>query len=396
MPGRTQQLIMSSNAAASHHDLLILGAGAAGLSLGSELKRRGRRFLILEQGPTAGDSWRRMPAGLKLVSPWRTNALPGTAPNRWPRHYEMCREEFHRYLGDYAAEQSLPIRTGVQVTAVSLAPGGGFVVESPNETFACRLLVNATGCFSKPLVPEIPGATDATMLQLHFADYRNAANLRQRLGNTPGPVLIVGKRLSAGQALVELFDAGFEVALSHRSPIQFGPGPRANWLFYRIFPEIETLKIRICGDRARGFDVKMAGGRPRQLLKNGVVRTYPEIRSIEGATVVFANDARLQPAAILYATGFRPALDHLHGLLPPSSDGPAIPVLNEMESATNPGLFFLGLDGQRNLQSRFLRGIRRDAAVLADQLHGRLPAIQVPAESNTQAPEPAPRSAPVA
>lgn len=357
--------------AATPIECLILGGGAAGIALGCELKRRSCSFLILEQGDGVGESWRRMPTRLKLVSPWRASLLrEGDAP-RFPAHAAISRNEYQRYLQDLAGNHQLPVQTGVCVHSVRRAMDSGFIVQTSQGEFRSRHVVNATGYFAKPFLPEIAGARDTTIPQVHFANYGDPDQLRERLALNGGPVLIIGKRLSAGQAMVELVDAGLTVALAHRSPICFGPGPRAHWLFFRIFPEIERLKLWWQGDSARGFDVKMDGGRARDLLQSGSVKTFPGLRKFEGDTVVFENEARLRPAAVLYATGFLPALDHLRPLLPECTETSPMPALHRMESAIVPGLFFLGLDHQRNLQSRYLRGIRRDAIALAEILSER-------------------------
>lgn len=361
------------NRPAQHHDILILGAGAAGLALGHELKQRGLHFLILEAGAAAGESWRRMPTHLKLVSPWKANFLPGTRPNLWPRHHEMSRKEFHRYLCDYAAGHSLPILTDVQAISVTKDRDGMFCVETSQGCFTSRILINATGYFSKPFVPDIPGAAASPIPQFHVADYRDPDHFKQRIGSSTDTVLIVGKRLSAGQTLVELVDAGFEVALSHRSPIQFGPGPLALKLFFRIMVEIEAFQLWRHGNRASGWDVKMQSGRPRQLIERGVVKTFVGIRRFDDHSVMFDNGASLQPSAVIYATGFRPALGHLRALLPELAAGQPMPVLRSMESVAVPGLYFVGIDQLQNFQSRFLRGIRKDVVILADQLLSKRP-----------------------
>jgi putative flavoprotein involved in K+ transport len=352
------------------HQILIIGAGAAGLALGHELKQRGIPCLILERGSAAGDSWRRMPAGLRLVSPWRANWLPGTRSDLFPRHREISRTEYHRYLQDYAGRESLPVITDVYVKAVSKDENGLFRLTTSRGEFRTRFLVNATGYFSKPFVPDISGATECDVPQLHVADYRDPSHVNSLIGRRQGLALIVGKRLSAGQTMLELVDAGLEVALSHRSRIEFGPGPISWWLFFRIFPEIEAFKLWLRGPRARGFDVKMQGGRTRRLIRSGVVKTFPTISRFAGRSVIFENGAELQPGVVIYATGFRPALDHLHSMLPDAET--LQPVLQRMESVSVPGLFFVGLAHQRNLQSHYLRGIRRDVVLLAEQLGERL------------------------
>ena len=188
-----------------------------------------------------------------------------------------------------------------------------------------------------------------------------------------GTVIIVGKRLSAGQTLVELVDAGFEVAVSHRSPIHFGPGPLALKLFFRILVEIEAFQLWRHGTRAPGWDVKMQGGRPRQLIEQGMVKTFSGLRRFEESSVVFEGGTSLRPSAVIYATGFRPALDHLRSILPELAAGQPMPALRSMDSVAVPGLYFVGLDHLRNFQSRFLRGIRKDVVILANQLLSKRP-----------------------
>ena len=380
---------MPSLSPRSHVDVLILGAGPAGLSLGHELQRRGVSFLLLEQGHAVGESWQRMPTHLKLVSPWSTNSLPGTASGLFPRHHQIGRADYHRYLVDYASELKLPVRTGVRVEDVSRNAEQLFCTRTSHGVFSSRLVVNATGCFARPFIPGFPGAGDSEIPQRHVAGYRDANHVKTLLNGKSGPILIVGKRLSAGQTMLELVDAGFQVAISHRSPIEFGPGPLAMWFFLRVFPAIEALKLRLSGSRATDWDVKMSGGQTRRLIATRQVRTFPAIQHFEKAAVVFANGARLEPAMVIYATGFRPALDHLHSLLPELTRDQSTPALRDMESIRVPGLFFAGLAGQRNFQSRYLRGIRQDMPVLAERLcqHLRsLPAPALPATTHEPAP----------
>jgi cation diffusion facilitator CzcD-associated flavoprotein CzcO len=350
--------------------VVIIGAGPAGLALGYELKRRAVPFAILEQGATAGDSWRRMPTRLKLVSPWKTNGLPGTPRRLFPPHCQMGREEFHAYLQRYARDHALPIELETTVQRVEPTPSG-FRIQTSRGEWRSRTVVNATGYFSRPFIPAIEGAGESAIRQLHVAGFGDAARVRETIGQG-GRVLIVGKRLSAGQTMVELVDAGFEVSLSHRSPIRFGAGPVAWAVLFRIFPQLEWLKLRLRGASAPNNDVRMEGGRPRQLLRSGRVAAFPTIRHFERDAVVFENGARLRVDLVIYATGFRPALEHLRPLGLRLDAATGAPALRELESAEVPGLFFLGLDRGRNFRSRFLRGIREDAAFLAERIAARL------------------------
>jgi putative flavoprotein involved in K+ transport len=313
-----------------------------------------------------------MPTHLKLVSPWKASRLPGVAAGRWGANREVSRAEYFEYLNAYAREAALPVRSNVSVRAIRQAGGSGFVVETSAGDLTARLVVSATGYFQNPFVPEIPGAEQSAFPRFHAADYGSAGELSRKLGKTDASILILGKRLSAGQILVELASAGFSVSLSHRSPIRFGSGPLGWWLFFRIHPWLESALLRWRGSKARGFEVRMPGGRARQLIESGAIRIVPHVRCFEGNSVVFENGESLRPDAVLFATGFRPALQYLSRLGIPVDPQTGRPAVVDMESSAVPGLFFLGLDGLRNFQSRFIRGIRRDAVVLAERLAARL------------------------
>src|SRR6266516_4142674 len=134
--------------------------------------------------------------------------------------------------------------TGAGVENVSRSMEEGFDVRTSAGTFSARLLINATGCFANPFQPEFPGARESSLPQFHFATYRDAERLRAVTRREGGLVLIVGKRLSAGQTLVELVDAGFQVGLSCRGPIQFGAGAVGWSVFFRLHPALERLELR--------------------------------------------------------------------------------------------------------------------------------------------------------
>lgn len=353
-------------------DALIIGAGPAGLALAFELKRRGVESLLLESGPAVAHSWANMPTRLKLVSPWKANCLPGSDSRCFSPNHEMTRAEYCSGLQQYAQLNQLPVLTNATVYDVTRRTGDGFDVHTSTGMFTAPLLVNATGCFANPFTPEFPGARKSSLPQFHFATYRDADHIREAIGKPGGPVLIVGKRLSAGQALLELVDAGFEVALSCRGPIQFGAGTIGWWIFFRIHPALERLKLRLKGVAARGFPPVMPGGRARRLIQNGRVKTFPDIARFENRRVVFTDGRSLEPDAVLYATGFRPVLAHLASLGLALDERTGQPALRSFESAEVPGLFFLGLDHLRNFRSRFIRGIREDAPLLADELVARL------------------------
>ena len=232
------------------------------------------------------------------------------------------------------------------------------------------MVVNATGYFSSPYVPRIPGDDSTSIKRLHYAELSEAQKILALAGRN-GLVLIVGKRLSAGQVALELFDAGLRVALSHRSPIRFGVDDWLWPLVYRTFALAEAVRLRLPGHVPGKLDVPMPGGRVRKLIRSGAIQVFPDVSRFEQDAVVFEGGTRLRPQVVLYATGFVPSLDYLRTMALEVRPDTGVPLTHNMESLGVPNLFFLGFEMLRNFQSRFLRGIRNDAVSLADIIEAR-------------------------
>src|SRR5688572_4322364 len=135
------------------YEVIIIGGGPAGLSIGYEMNKQGRRFIILERGHEPGYSWFRMPTNLYLLSPWKVNTLPGTKVSWKEANRLKTREQFCSYLKDYVRVHNLPVRTNQEVQRVEKNKDG-FIVYTSTETFLGKVVINATGYFSKPFQPQ--------------------------------------------------------------------------------------------------------------------------------------------------------------------------------------------------------------------------------------------------
>ncbi len=352
-------------------DVAIIGAGPAGLNLAQRLAGRGLATRLLERGAGPGESWRRMPRDMRLNSPVGASVLGDTKVGflEWDRIWTRAR--FHEHVLEFAARHALSVETGIDVARVAPRPSGGFRLETSAGDLETRVVVNATGYFARPFVPERPGADTAKLLQMTVPEYGSPDAVRDRLGGRAGRILIVGARITAGQLGVELHDAGFDVTISHRHPIEFGFSPAVQRLGFRAYYPVEAWRLRDPAFAARDSGHPMQGGRARKLIEAGRITTRPDVDAFDGDTVRFVGGAHEAFDAVLWATGYRPALGHLAGLVE-TDPASGLPAMREMESIDAPGLFFLGLDQQTDFTSRMLRGIRRDAMRLADRLVARL------------------------
>ena len=194
-------------------EVLIVGAGQAGLAAGHELAERGIPFLIVHADDRVGDQWRRRWASLRLYSPALADGLPGmpfpAARLHFPSGVEMA-----DYLEGYAARFDLPIEHGVRVERIERAADGeGFVVEAGARRYEADQVIVAAGSFRTPRVPSFATELDASIRQLHSVDYRDPSQL------APGPVLVVGASHSGA-------DIAHEAARGRTSDDPRRPRPR--------------------------------------------------------------------------------------------------------------------------------------------------------------------------
>ena len=344
--------------AAPNFPVIIIGAGPAGLSVAYELIRRGVEPLVLEKGPCSGASFAQFPKNI-FFGPWLNNLLPGSGIDWAWLLRRSTQPAYTKYLQDYAHQNRLQVRTGVEVSELS-HDGSQFYLQTSDGPMSSALVVNCSGYFSRPFTPDYPGLSDSHIPCMHVSAYREPQSVIERLQRRAGRILIVGKRLSAGETMVELHNAGFQVCLSHRGKLRFGPSQfqeallsPLNWLAERI---AVTLRLR------KDSYPEMAGGESRRLVESGQVKTFPDIASFQEDRVHFVDGQDQRFDLIIFATGYRPAINHLAPLLDPD-----LPLkLRNMESTLVSGLFFLGVDQQRTYRSRFLRGIVEDSRYLAE------------------------------
>ncbi|MFD0533288.1 NAD(P)-binding domain-containing protein [Actinomadura luteofluorescens] len=155
--------------------LVVIGGGQAGLATAHIARSLGLAPIVLEAAKRLAGSWPHYYDSLTLFSPARRSALPGTVFPGDPDGYP-ARDEVVAYLTDYAARLDADIRTGHRVTEVMAAQDGsrgGFeVVTAGGEVLAAPVLIAATGGFSRPHRPDLPGLDGFPGMVLHSSDYR--------------------------------------------------------------------------------------------------------------------------------------------------------------------------------------------------------------------------------
>src|SRR5216683_2443050 len=146
MKATDEAKLQSSGSDVHREEIIIVGAGQAGLSMGYWLKRKPRSFLLLEAGQHIGESWRQRYDSLILFTPRRYSALPGLALAGAQDGYPG-KDELADYLAAYARYFSLPVSTGTSIQSLERQLGGYRAMTQAGELIEAKAVVLATGAF---------------------------------------------------------------------------------------------------------------------------------------------------------------------------------------------------------------------------------------------------------
>ncbi|MEH7829358.1 flavin-containing monooxygenase [Gemmobacter denitrificans] len=396
-------------------NVVVVGAGQAGIAMSEHLTRAGVPHLVLERDRIA-ERWRSCRwDSLVMNGPAWHDRFPGQLFTGDPESFPG-KEAVADYLVDYAAGFDAPIRCGVTVHRVARRDAAaGFVVETSAGPIVADYVVAATGAFQTPLIPPLVPET-AGLMQLHSNSYRNPAQL------PPGGVLVVGAGSSGAQIAEELLESGRQVWLSvgphDRPPRRYRGRDFVWWLGVLNLWDADAPKgaehttIAVSGAHGgRTVDFRDLAARGMVLLgraescDRGVMHFAPDLRRnvergdanllalLDEADAWAARNgldlppdpearkigpdpacmvtpiATLDLAAagittILWATGFT---SDYRWLPPGALDAQGRPH-HQRGVAAEPGIYFLGLPYQSRRGSAFIWGVWHDAKFVADHI----------------------------
>jgi cation diffusion facilitator CzcD-associated flavoprotein CzcO len=301
-------------------DIVIIGAGQAGLSSAYHLKRLGlapvKGFVVLDRSSSPGGAWQYRWPSLTLSTVNRIHDLPGMsfasvveagatqvqAAVAVPQYYQAYEKKFE-----------LPVYRPVTVTVV--CDRERLIIETDKFALSVRGIINATGTWENPYIPEYPGAAKFRGRQLHTRDYRTAAEFAGR------HVVIVGGGISAIQLLDEISRVTTTTWVTRRPP-EFQEGP--------FDEEAGRAAVKLVEERVRrGLppqSVVSVTGLPvtpaiQAMRARGVLERVPMFSEIVEDGVRWPDGKMLRANVILWCTGFRSALDHLAPLQLREPDG---------------------------------------------------------------------------
>ncbi|MES5821793.1 NAD(P)/FAD-dependent oxidoreductase [Streptomyces sp. RG80] len=354
-----------TTAPSAAHPVYVIGGGPGGLAAAYALRAQGIRAVVLEKSDRVGASWRRHYDRLHLHTTRRLSALPGLAmPRRFGRW--VARDDVVRYLEKYAEHHELETVTGVEVSRVERSPDGtGWLLHATGgrELTGAAVIV-ATGYNHTPLIPDWPGRKAYTGDLVHAAEYRNPEPYAGR------DVLVVGVGNTGAEIAVDLVEGGASrVRLAVRTAPHIVRRSTAGWAAQYTGVLVRRLPVGLVDRLARPMaklsvpDLS-AHGLPRpdtglysrvkegaipvqdvgliDAVRKGRVEVVAAVDSFDKAEVVLADGTRVDPDAVIAATGYARSLEDLVGHLD-VLDARGLPVVNGPRCPDNAqGLFFTG------------------------------------------------------
>jgi putative flavoprotein involved in K+ transport len=399
-------------------DTVVIGAGQAGLATSYHLTRLGREHVVLERGEIA-NSWRTERwDGFYLNTPRWTQALPGHEYRGPESDAFSSLEETIAYLDEYATAIAAPVRTGVDVTRLSVVDGV-FRIELGDDALAAANVVVASGAYQRRTPTTLSESVPADVFQLHTSAYRRPEQLPD------GGALVVGSGQSGCQIAEELLQAGRDVYLAvGRCPwiprryrgreivhwlVETGitdqtvdtlPSPAARltcnppvsgndgghdcnprWLEARgatLLGKVEGFDGHVASiaptladslDFGDEFLAELVGRIEELIASTGMDVPLPEEEpppAPRGEPVERLDLRAAGIGTVLWANGFRPDFSWIEA---PLFDEHGWPVQQRGVTAV-PGLYFVGVHWLHKRKSSLLFGVGEDAAHIAAHIAG--------------------------
>ena len=337
-PRRADRLESVRRTGESERDVVVVGAGPAGLSAALELERVGVRPLVLDQAEHVAASWRGRYDRLRLNTPAAHSHLPG---HRFPKGTPTfpTRDQLIEHLADCSRSAGIDLELGTKVERVARREQG-WIVDTSRGEVRTRQVVVATGYEHTPWSPAWKGRDEFAGRLLHSCEYKNPAAFRDQ------QVLVVGPGCSGMEIAYDLAEGGAaKVWLSARTPpnifLRNGPGGLPGDYIAGLFVH---LPVHIADGLARfarrmklgdltdhGLPIPDEGVFARfhrlgvtpsvidpeviDAIKARRIEIVPGTESLDRTGARFVGGARVEPDAIICATGYKRGLEPLVGHL---------------------------------------------------------------------------------
>lgn len=334
-------------------DVLVIGAGQAGLATGYHLRSTVLRYELLERHVRVGDSWRMRYDSLALFTPRSYSALPGLTLGGDPDGFP-AKDEIADYLERYAQQFALPVRLDAEVLSLEQIDGRYRATLGDGSMVDARSVVIATGAFQQAAIPPLASGFSGEVAQLTPDAYANPSSV------APGTVLVVGDG-ATGRHIARELAATHQVALAGGRPRRLTPdrilGRSTFWWLDRLGLLRASRGSRI-GRWLRSRDPFPGRGLDLPGLRAAGVEIVPRLTQASGVTAGFADGSSRDIDAVVWATGYR---DDSSWVRIRGATGETGAFAESRGVSPVSGLFFVGRSWQWTRGSALLLGVGEDA-----------------------------------
>ncbi len=340
-------------------DVVVIGAGQAGLATGYFLRRTNLSFVLLDAEEGPGGAWRHGWASLRLFSPAEWSSLPGWPMPKAAEGYPT-RDEVLDYLKAYEKRYELPVRRPIRVDAVT-GNSGSLRVHTDQGSISAKAVVSATGTWSAPYVPDYPGRESFKGTQLHSAKYERPEPF------TGKRVLVVGGGNSGVQILAEVSTVADTCWVTESPPVFLPDDVDGRVLFERATAKWKARQAGLPHPSLPGGlgDVVMVPP-VRAARSRGVLASRRPFARMTEDGVKWPDGTEESFDVIVWCTGFRPALTHLQQLGVVKPDGSV--ATEGTRASSYAGLWLVGYGEWTGFASATLVGVMRSARATAEEI----------------------------
>ncbi|ALS58568.1 ArsO family NAD(P)H-dependent flavin-containing monooxygenase [Pandoraea norimbergensis] len=346
-------------------DTLVIGGGQSALATAYFLRRWQVDHVLLDDQPEAGGAWQRAWPSLRLFSPAQWSSLPGWPMPGGERHYPS-RDEVVAYLRAYETRYGVPVERPVRVERVVREPGGSALqVETDRGAWSAKTVISATGSWRSPHIPAYPGQALFRGRQWHSADYRDVGDLRG------ARVLVIGGGNSGAQIFAELSSMCDATWVTLAPPEYLPDDVDGRVLFEQATARWQASQRGLPDpfpDSGLGRIVMVPP--VREARERGVLKAVRPFERFVDDGVVWTDGTRTQVDAVIWCTGFRPALGHLAGLGLTDDDGRIR--VDGTRAIDEPRLWLVGYGEWTGYASATLIGVMRSARATVQEVVTRL------------------------
>lgn len=337
------------------YDVIVIGAGQAGLSIGYFLKKSNLSFIILDKSIEVGEVWKDRYDSLTLFTPHYYSSLPGLKLDDNKNTYPT-KDEISLYLKRYKEKFDLPVKLDTYVQQL-LKGKTCFEISTNQGKYMAQNVIVSTGPFQTPLIPELSKIIPNHIFQLHSSEYKNPMQLKK------GPVLVVGGGNSGAQIAAELSNKR-DVFLSVGHKMKFLPLNIGDKSIFWYFDKMGIYRANldsIIGKYIKKQNDPIFGLELKNLIRNNLVKLKPRVISVENGSITFLDKSELKVSNIIWATGFKPNFEWINSSLEFEENG--LPIHKRGITSVE-GLYFLGLPWQYSRGSALIQGVGKDAEYL--------------------------------